>query len=392
MSNNAISVTRQGVGRAALRDALHALSFKNVSALYIAAALFAVFALWVPGTFLTVPVWKSLLAGGAITALATTGLVLPLAAGVFDLALGSEVGFGAIVFAWFLSAYKVPFGLAFLLTVAIGAVIGVVSGLLITKARIDSFITTLGMSSILLALIAWVSAGGQQILNLGATAQSFAVGQFLGIVYPVWIMLLVALVVWYVLQRTPAGRRIYATGGNPSAARLSGVSTTIVIVASLSACGAIAALSGALVTAQLATGDPTIGPAYLLPAFAAAFLGSTQFRGGRYNVWGAVLAVYVLDVGVKGLQLGGAPTWIPDLFNGAALILAVGMARFQRKTIRSGAISRSLRFPRGGDDHAPDYLRPWSPSTKSTRSPSTSASASTVPQVGGHHEATEGTA
>lgn len=325
----------------ARRRAVQVLSFKNISAIYILAVLFTVYALWVPDTFLTVQVWKSLLATGAITALATVGLVLPLAAGVFDLAVGAEIGFGAIVFAWLLSKHGVPVGPAFLLVMAVSAGIGVVSGLLITKARIDSFITTLGMSSILLALIAWVS-DGQQILNLGTTAQEVATGQFLGIAHPVWIMLFVGLVVWYVLQRTPVGRRVYATGGNAAAARLAGVRTSAVIVAVLAACGAIAGLSGSLISAQLATGDPTVGPAYLLPAYAAAFLGSTQFRGGRYNVWGAVLAVYVLAVGVKGLQLGGAPTWIPDLFNGAALILAVGMARFQRTAARSRAVRRTV--------------------------------------------------
>lgn len=325
----------------ARRRAVQLLSFKNISAVYILAVLFMVYALWVPDTFLTVQVWKSLLASGAITALATVGLVLPLAAGVFNLAVGAEIGFGAIVFAWLLAGHGVPVGLAFLLVMAVSAGIGVVSGLLITKARIDSFITTLGMSSVLLAMIAWVS-DGQQILNLGATAQEIATGQFLGIARPVWTMLLIGLVVWYVLQRTPVGRRIYATGGNAAAARLAGVRTSAVIVAVLAACGAIAGLSGSLISAQLATGDPTVGPAYMLPAYAAAFLGSTQFRGGRYNVWGAVLAVYVLAVGVKGLQLGGAPTWIPDLFNGAALILAVGMARFQRTAARSRAVRRTV--------------------------------------------------
>jgi ribose transport system permease protein len=360
--------TQENAATAASRRTLRALSFKNISAVYIAIALFVIYALWVPGTFLTLPVWKSLLAGGAITALTTIGLVLPLAAGVFDLALGSEVGFGAIVFAWLLSARHLPVALAFLLTLLVGAVIGVVSGLLITRARVDSFITTLGMSSVLLALIAWVS-NGEQILNLGATAQSVATGQFLGIVYPVWIMLIVGLAAWYVLQCTPVGRRIYATGGNAAAARLAGVRTNIIIVGSLTACGVVAALAGSLVSAQLATGDPTIGPAYLLPAFAAAFLGSTQFRGGRYNIWGAVLAVYVLDVGVKGLQLGGAPTWIPDLFNGVALILAVGMARFQRNTARSSAIRRSLRL-RDGERAAP---RPADPALSQTPADDTEA-------------------
>jgi ribose transport system permease protein len=289
---------------------MQALSFKNISALYIAVGLFIVYSIWVLSTFLTAPVWKSLLASGAVTAMATIGLVLPLSAGVFDLAVGSEIGFGAIIFAWLLGDEHLPLLAAFAITMAVGAFVGTCSGLLITRAKIDSFIATLGMSSILLALIAWVS-GGQQILNLGSSAQSVAVDQLLGVADPVWFMLVIAVLVWFVLQRTTLGRRVYATGGNPSAARLAGVRTNAVMVGVLVACGAIAAVSGSLISAQLATGDPTVGPAYLLPAYAAAFLGSTQFRGARYNVWGAVVAVYVLAIGVKGLQLAGARRGFP---------------------------------------------------------------------------------
>jgi ribose transport system permease protein len=145
------------------------------------------------------------------------------------------------------------------------------------------------------------------------------------------------------MQRTPTGRRLYATGGNPNAARLAGVRTSRVIVLSLVSCGVIAALAGVLTSGQLGIGDPTVGPGYLLPAYAAAFLGSTQFQGGRYNVWGSVLAVLVLAVGVKGLQLAGAPVWIPDLFNGVALLIAVGMSKYQRTARRSAAVARILR-------------------------------------------------
>src|SRR6201999_52733 len=123
-----------------------------------------------------------------------------------------------------------------------------------------------------------------------------------------------------------------------------GVRVAAVVICSLIACATIAAFAGMLVTANLGTGDPTIGPAYLLPAFSAAFLGSTQFRGGRFNVWGTVVAVYVLATGVKGLQLAGAPIWIPDLFNGAALLLAVGLARYQGAAHRTSAIRRLLRM------------------------------------------------
>ena len=322
-----------------------ALSFRNISAVYVFAVLFVVFSLWVPSTFLLGGTWKALLDSQAETAILAVGLVIALSAGAFDLAVGAELGFGSIVVAWLLIDHGLPVVPAILLTLLAGGLIGLVNGLLIVRARIDSFIATLGMSSVLLALIAWVSSS-QQILGLSDSFQALATRQLFGFTLPVYIMLAVALVVWYVLERTPAGRRVYATGANPEAARLAGVRIALVVVGALIACGAIAAFSGVLVSSSLGTGDPTIGPAYLLPAFSAAFLGSTQFRGGRFNVWGTVLAVYVLAAGVKGLQLAGAPIWIPDLFNGAALLLAVGMSRFQWAAHRAGAVRRLLRFNR----------------------------------------------
>jgi ribose transport system permease protein len=317
------------------------LSPRNIGALYIFAALFVLFAIWVPDTFLTRPMWRSLLDQGALTAMVAMAVVLPLSAGVFNLAIGTEVGFGAILVAWLLAKQGVGIVPAILLTVAAGCLIGAISGLLVTRARIDSFIATLGMSSVLLAAIAWVS-GSQQILDLSPSFASIATSQFLGITDPVWIMLVIAVVLWYVTARTATGRRLYATGGNVEAARLAGVRTSRVIVSSLVVCGAITAFAGVLATSRIATGDPTIGPAYLLPAYAAAFLGSTQFRGGRYNIWGTVVAVYVLATGVKGLQLAGAPVWIPDLFNGLALLLAVGLAKLQTSSTRTSAIRRIL--------------------------------------------------
>jgi ribose transport system permease protein len=325
-----------------LRRVRAALSFTNISAVYIFVALFVLFALWVPDTFLTAGVWKSLLANSALTALVAIAVTIPLAAGVFNLAVGTEVGMAAILSAWLLQKQHVAIAPAIAVTLVVGCLIGATSGALIVRAKIDSFIATLGMSSILLAMVAWVS-GSQQILDLPNSFQNLATNELFGLTYPVWIMLAVALVVWYVMQRTPTGRRLYATGGNPNAARLAGVRTSRVIVLSLVSCGVIAALAGVLTSGQLGVGDPTVGPGYLLPAYAAAFLGSTQFHGGRYNVWGAVIAVLVLAVGVKGLQLAGAPVWIPDLFNGVALLVAVGMSKYQRTARRSAAVARILR-------------------------------------------------
>jgi ribose transport system permease protein len=330
-----------------MRNLRSALSFRNISALYIFVVMFAVFSVWVPDTFLQWDTWKALIDSQAVTAILAIGLVIALSAGAFDLAIGAELGFGSILVAWFLIDKGVPVVPAIALTLLAGAAVGLINGLLIVKVKIDSFIATLGMSSILLALIAWVSSS-QQILGLPEGFQKIGTTEVLGLTLPVYLMLLVGLAVWYVLERTPLGRRVYATGGNIEAARLAGVRVAAVVVGSLIACGAIAAFSGLLVSANLATGDPTIGPAYLLPAFSAAFLGSTQFRGGRFNVWGTIVAVIVLATGVKGLQLAGAPIWIPDFFNGAALLLAVGLAKYEATAGRAGAVRRLLRFDRRG--------------------------------------------
>ena len=334
-----------------MSDVARFLSFRNISALYIFVVMFVVFSIWVPETFLNWDTWKALFDSQAVTAILAIGLVIALSAGAFDLAIGAELGFGSILVAWFLVDKGLPVVPAMILTLLAGAAIGLANGLLIVKARIDSFIATLGMSSILLALIAWVSSS-QQILGLPESFQKIGTNEILGLTLPVYLMLVVALAVWYVLERTPLGRRVYATGGNLEAARLAGVRVAAVIVGALIACGAIAAFAGMLVSANLATGDPTIGPAYLLPAFSAAFLGSTQFRGGRFNVWGTVVAVIVLATGVKGLQLAGAPIWIPDLFNGAALLIAVGLARYEATATRAGAIRRLLRMDRRGGGSA----------------------------------------
>ena len=305
-----------------------AAAFRNASALYLLVFMFVVFSLWVPGTFLTAGTWRSLLSNQAVTCLVAVGLVVPTACGVIDLAIGAEVGLGAILVARLLVG-NVPILAAVILSLLAGAAVGLFSWLMITRARIPSFIATLAVSSLLAAATAWVS-GSEQIINLPPSFSTLGNGQFLGITYPVYIMLAVAVVLWYVLERTPAGRRVYATGGNPQAASLAGVRTSRVILFALITSGVTAGLSGLLLTSQLSTGDPTVGPGYLLPVIAAVFLGSTQFRGGRFNIWGTVVAAYVLAVGVKGLQLAGLPVWIPDLFNGAALLVAVALAAWRR--------------------------------------------------------------
>ncbi len=330
-------------------------SFRNIGAVYIWVAIVVIFAIWVPDQFLNWAVWRSLIDINSINAIVAIAVLFPLASGAFDLAVGAEVGLGSILVAWLLSQQHMAIAPAIVLVALAGAAVGVVSGLLIVRARIESIIATLGMSSILLAFTRWISAD-QQILNLGNHFQTIATKRIFGVTSSTWLMLIIAVVVWYVLERTTIGRRVYATGGNIQTARLAGVRTPVVVVLCLATCGVIASFAGVLSASQLAVGDPTIGPPFLLPAYAAALLGSTQFRGGRYNVPGTVVAIYVLATGIKGLQLVGAPAWIPDLFNGVALLAAVGVAMHQRVSRRPEG-KRGWHFPGRRQPPAVEELR-----------------------------------
>jgi ribose transport system permease protein len=242
--------------------------------------------------------------------------------------------------------------LAILAAVIAGCAVGVINGAMVTRFNIDSFIATLAMTSVLTAVVTAIS-GGEQIIGLPESFSNIASNEILGITLPVYIMLAIALVVWYVLEHTPPGRRTYATGGNAEAARLTGVRTRLIVVVALIVGSGVAAFAGVLVTARSAASSPDVGAGYLLPAFAAAFLGSTQIRNGQFNVWGTILAVYVLAIGVKGLQLAGAPIWLPDLFNGVALAIAVGLARWRR---RPRAAARARRSGRARPDRQPSSV------------------------------------
>jgi ribose transport system permease protein len=155
--------------------------------------------------------------------------------------------------------------------------------------------------------------------------------------------LVVAIGVWYVLEHTPLGRRIYAVGANRDAARLAGVRTGRYLFWTFVATGVFASLAGVLAAAKIGSVSSDLGPPYLLPAFAAAFLGTTQFKLGRFNVWGTMLALYLLATGVKGLQLAGGELWITDLFNGVALIGAVSLAVISQKRRDARVKARTAR-------------------------------------------------
>jgi ribose transport system permease protein len=310
--------------------ARHALSFRNISAAYVLVGFIVLFAIWVPDTFLTTSTLKSVLYENSVTAILAVGLVVPFAAGAFDISIGATLGLAAVILGVLVTDQSIAWPLGIALTILAGAVVGAANGFMVTKGKIDSIIATLASMSILSGLA--LAVGDNRVfLNYPAAFTDLGTKEFIGISFPVWCLLIIALIVSYVLDRTSMGRSVYATGGGLEAARLAGVRTSHCIFWALVASATVAAIAGIVATARVGSSQADLGPPYLLPAFAAVFLGGTQFKNGRFNVWGSVLATYTLAVGVAGLTQAGGPIWLPDVFNGLALAIAVSLTVRRRR-------------------------------------------------------------
>jgi ribose transport system permease protein len=318
-----------GSSRRRRRLDLHA---DKLSGVYLAAVLVVVFALWIPDTFATATNVRSVLAGSAITGIIALGATIGLISGAFDVSIAANMSFAISLVGWLQSAHHVNALVAVLVTLASGALVGTLNAFVITRLKVEPVIATLGMSSLLAAFAYWI-AGGQTIIDgISSRFTKFGTGKYLTVPLPVFYLAAVALVLWYLLGYTPLGRYLYAAGANPAAARLAGLSVMRLQWTALVISGMLSSFAGIVLTMQLGASSFGAGDSYLLPAYAAAFLGSTQIKPGRFNVLGTLVALYLLAIGVKGLQLRyPSLPWIADLFQGLALIIAVALGVIARR-------------------------------------------------------------
>jgi Ribose/xylose/arabinose/galactoside ABC-type transport systems, permease components len=329
---------------------------RNIGVVYLYALIWLVFMLWVPDTWFTWLTHRSVLNQNAILMVVAIGLLVPLSAGVFDLSIAGTISASAVMVSWGLveAGWSVPIAIGAALLV--GLVVGNLNGFMVVKIKIDSFIATLGMSSILTAFAVWRS-NNRSILGFPDSFKELTTAFAFGLNKTVLVALVLAFGLWFVLEHTALGRYLLATGGAREAARLAGVQTDRYVWGSLVTSAVFASLGGVLLASQFGSTQAQSGSPYLLPAFAAAFLGSTQFKR-RFNVWGAVLAVFVLQSGVKGLQLAGVgTTWIEALFFGVALIVAVGFSSYRKRV--HGGQRRWWRREESGPEYFLGRLMGW---------------------------------
>lgn len=308
------------------------LAVDKIGAVYVWLAIIAVFSLWVPETFPNITTAKQILNANAITGLAALSVTIPLAARVFDLSFALNMTLCGVAVTHFV-VDGMPLLPALLIGVFIGLAVGLINATVVVVMKIDSFIATLATGSLIQALVTMVT-NDTPISDVRLSGGFAKIGQttIAGVTLPVLYFAVVAAGIWYLLEHTATGRRLYAVGFNPEAARLAGVKVARLQFLSLVTSGVLSGAAGIVLASILGSGSPTAGTPYLLPGFAAVFLGATQLKNGRFNAGGTVIAVLLLGTGVTGLGLANAPQWSGALFVGVVLIAALTVTGLQRRT------------------------------------------------------------
>ncbi|MCX4545438.1 ABC transporter permease [Streptomyces sp. NBC_01565] len=303
--------------------------------------LFVVFSVLLPDTFPTRDNVSSILSNQSIPAILALGATIPIASGKFDLSIGYGLGLAHVLVLYLIVDEGWPWPLACLTVVLGGTLAGAVNGVIVEFARIDSFIATLGTGSMMYAVTGWITDGGRIVPGPEGLPGAFTDlydARFLGLPVPAFYVLGLVVVLWTVLERLPLGRYLYVIGSNPRAAEIIGIPTHRYCVFAFAASGTVVGFAGVLLAAQQQIGNPSVGLDYLLPAFVGALLGATAIRPGRANALGTLVAVAVLAVGLAGIGQLGAQFWATPLFNGATLLIAVGLAGYSaRKRLRPDA-------------------------------------------------------
>ena len=303
---------------------------ERIALLFVWALLIALFGAIMPDSFLNWGNFSIMFASYAPAALLALAIIVPLTAGDYDLSVGATLtlssGLIGVLNVW----HGVPIGLAITLAVAAGILVGAINAFFIIYFRIPSLVVTLGTTSLMTGIVQWMT-NSSTIGGIDEALVNAVVGVRIGGIPLAFYYALIAVVaMWYVFDYTPLGRRLLFVGRGREVARLNGVAVDRVRAGALVASAALSAAAGVVYAGVLGSADPYSGLNFLLPAFAAAFLGATTILPGRFNPWGAIVAVYFLATGITGLTMLGIPLWVTNVFNGGALILAVTISQLTR--------------------------------------------------------------
>ena len=298
----------------------------NYGLLFVFLLIMLVFGLLRPSSFFSATNLNAILVSQSVTAILALAAMVPLATKQFDLSIGYHLGMAQVLIVGLQVTQGLGWPLAAALILLASLVVGFVNGLLVTFFRIDSFIATMGTGTLLYGVTNWYT-NGEQIVGMSLPDSFTGLTQIVhGVPLPAVYVAIIAVALWIGSERLPVGRNLYVIGANVRAAELTGINVRRHVMGAFVVAGLLSSFAGIVLGSILQTGTPSVGPEYLLPAFAGSLLGATSIKPGRVNVIGTLLSVLVLAFSFSGVQQLGAPFYVQFFFNGAILIVAVGLS------------------------------------------------------------------
>jgi len=294
------------------------------------AVMILVFALWQGHAFLQVGTFQTVFSSPVQLVFLCMALVITFAVGEFDLSVAAIMGLSGTLVTLLTVTHRFNPLLASLLALAAAGLVGLVNGTLVVRLRVNPIVVTLGVGTCITGIAQW-STSLNTISGLPASFSRIAIFGIGGISISFFYGLALTALLAYVLIATPLGLRMSFVGANPEVARLAGVHVNRIRLGAYVASGLISGLGGVILAATLGGFDPSSSPNYLLPAFAAVFLGTAVIQPGKFNPAGAFIGIFFLQTGIVGLQLAGLGGYIENLFYGATLVVAVTISTIVRR-------------------------------------------------------------
>jgi ribose transport system permease protein len=293
--------------------------------------MIGVFSAMAPAAFPTLSNGINVLNQAALALIIAGGLTVAVIVGELDLSIGFAASFEGVLVTGLMVNDGLPPAVAIPIVLLVGALIGLINGLIVTKVGVNSVIATLGTGTIVVGLNFAYSSGAPIAAGVPDSFLDIALGRLWGIPHNVLIMIVVTALLWVLVERTSIGQSIQAVGGNPLAARFSGIRVDRIKIMGFMVAGVCAAITGILLASALGSGTTSAADSYLLTAFAAVFLGSATLRDGEFHIIGTLFGGLIIAIGFNGLAIFGAPTFYQYVFQGAILILAVGLSSLGRR-------------------------------------------------------------
>ena len=296
--------------------------FQAYGTLLALVVIILVFSLLRPASFFTLRNFINISRQISLMVIISIGATLVMSINEFDLSIGSMASLGGVLCA-LMAVGGLPLPLCFLLPVLISLVIGWINGWIVARFRILSFITTLGMSTVLSGVIYWLTGGATVFQNIPPGFSWLGTYKFGDLPLLSVLMVIFVAVFAFVMRHTVLGRRLYAIGGNEDTAEIAGIRVALYKNIAFALCAVLSCITGMLIASRVGSANTTAGDGYFLNSYAAVFIGCTVSRKGIPNILGTLSGCAILGILSNGLTMLQMPTYMQDIITGTIIILAV---------------------------------------------------------------------